>query len=252
MQIKDKVFVITGGASGLGAACARMIAEQGGKAVIADLHDDAGEVLATELQGMFVHCDVSSEADGKNLMQIAAALGPLCGLINCAGIAPAAKILGKNGVHTLELFRKTIEVNLTGSFNMSRLAAETMAGNAVNDDGERGVIILTASIAAFEGQMGQAAYAASKSGVVGLTLPMARDLAGKGIRVMAIAPGIFETPMVHGMPPEVQRALGEMAPFPQRLGRPAEFAHLAKTIIENAMLNGETIRLDGALRMQAR
>lgn len=252
MQIKDKVFVITGGASGLGAACVRMIAEQGGKAIIADLHDEAGEALATELQGTFVHCDVTSEADSKNLMQIAAGSGQLCGVINCAGIAPAAKLLGKDGVHTLELFRQTIEINLIGSFNMSRLAAEAMAGNAVNSDGERGVMILTASVAAFEGQMGQVAYASSKAGVVGLTLPMARDLASKGIRVMTIAPGIFETPLVESMPAEVKQALGKMAPFPQRLGRPAEFAHLAKTIIENAMLNGETIRLDGALRMQAK
>jgi NAD(P)-dependent dehydrogenase (short-subunit alcohol dehydrogenase family) len=252
MQIKDKVFVITGGASGLGAACARMIAAQGGKLVIADLHDDAGAALAAELHGSFVHCDVTSEADGKNVMQIAAGLGQVCGLIHCAGIAPAAKVLGKDGVHALDLFQRTIEVNLSGSFNMARLTAEAMANNPANDDGERGVIILTASIAAFEGQMGQAAYAASKAGVVGLTLPMARDLAGKGIRVMTIAPGIFETPMVLGMPAEVRQALGDMTPFPQRLGRPAEFAHLAKTIIENAMLNGETIRLDGAVRMQAR
>jgi NAD(P)-dependent dehydrogenase (short-subunit alcohol dehydrogenase family) len=250
MQIKDKVFVITGGASGLGAACARMIAEQGGKAVIADLHDEAGEALAAKLQGRFVHCDVTSESDGKNLMQIAAGWGQLCGLINCAGIAPASKMLGKDGVHTLDLFRQTVEVNLIGSFNMSRLAAEAMAGNAVNEDGERGVVLLTASVAAFEGQMGQTAYASSKAGVVGLTLPMARELASKGIRVMTIAPGIFETPMVESMRAEVRQALGKMAPFPQRLGRPAEFAHLAKTIIENAMLNGETIRLDGALRMQ--
>jgi NAD(P)-dependent dehydrogenase (short-subunit alcohol dehydrogenase family) len=252
MQIRGKVFVVTGGASGLGAACARMIAEQGGKAVIADLHDEAGQALATEVRGRFVYCDVTSEADGKNVMQIAAGLGQLCCVINCAGIAPAAKLLGKDGVHTLDLFRKTLEVNLVGSFNMSRLAAEAMAGNAVNENGERGVIILTASVAAFEGQMGQTAYASSKAGVVGLTLPMARDLAGKGIRVMTIAPGIFETPMVESMPAEVRQVLEKMAPFPQRLGRPAEFAHLAQTIIENAMLNGETIRLDGALRMQAR
>jgi NAD(P)-dependent dehydrogenase (short-subunit alcohol dehydrogenase family) len=249
MQIRDKVFVIAGGASGLGAASARMIADQGGKAVIADLNIHAGEALAAELGGVFVRCDVSSEADGRNVMQIAATSGPLCGLINCAGIAPAAKLLGKNGVHSLELFQRVIQVNLAGTFNMSRLAAGIMAGNAANDDGERGVIIMTASVAAFEGQLGQAAYASSKAGVVGLTLPMARDLSRHGIRVMTIAPGIFETPLLHGMSPDVQKTLGEMVPFPQRAGHPSEFAHLAQAIIENAMLNGETIRLDGALRM---
>lgn len=250
MQINDKVFVITGGASGLGAACARMIAEQGGRPVIADLQHEAGKALAAELGGKFVRCDVTSEGDGKNVMQHAAAWGQLCGLINCAGIAPAAKVVGKDGIHSLQLFQQVINVNLVGTFNMSRLAAAAMADNPVNDEGERGIIILTASVAAFEGQLGQAAYASSKAGVVGLTLPMARDLARNGIRVMTIAPGIFETPMLLGMPPEVQKALGDMVPFPQRPGRSAEFAHLAKAIIENVMLNGETIRLDGAIRMQ--
>lgn len=252
MQIKDKVFVIAGGASGLGAASTHMIVEQGGQAVIADLDVEAGNALAEELGSSFVRCDVTSETDGKKVMQVAAELGPLCGLINCAGIAPAAKMLGKNGLHSLELFQHVLTVNLVGTFNMSRLAAEAMAGTAENEEGERGVIIMTASVAAFEGQMGQVAYASSKAGVVGLTLPMARDLSRHGIRVMTIAPGIFETPMLHGMPPEVQKALGEMASFPQRAGRPAEFAHLVMSIIENPMLNGETIRLDGALRMQSK
>lgn len=250
MQIKDRVFAVTGGASGLGGACARMIAEQGGKPLIADLHDQAGKALAAELAGEFVHCDVTSETDGMKLMQRARELGQLGGVINCAGIAPAAKVIGRDGIHSLELFEQVVRINLVGTFNISRLAAEAMADNPENAEGERGVIILTASVAAFEGQLGQAAYAASKAGVVGLTLPMARDLARNGIRVMTIAPGIFETPMLLGMPPDVQKALGDMVPFPHRLGRPSEFAHLAKTIIENAMLNGETIRLDGAIRMR--
>ena len=252
MQIEDNVFLITGGASGLGAATARMIVAAGGKVLLADVQAEAGQALAAELKGAFVQTDVTSEADAMRAVEAAEALGTLRGLINCAGIAPAAKTVGKEGAHSLELFQRTININLVGTFNMARLAAEAMAKNAALDTGERGVIINTASVAAFDGQMGQAAYASSKAAVAGLTLPMARDLARSGIRVMAIAPGIFETPMLMGMPAEVRDALGAMVPFPPRLGKPDEYAHLAKAIIENTMLNGETIRLDGAIRMQAK
>jgi NAD(P)-dependent dehydrogenase (short-subunit alcohol dehydrogenase family) len=252
MQIKDNVFIITGGASGLGAATARMIVAAGGKVLLADVQVEAGQALAAELGGAFVQTDVTSETDAVRTVDAAVALGTLRGLINCAGIAPAAKTVGKEGAHPLELFQRTININLVGTFNMARLAAEAMGKNAAIDTGERGVIINTASVAAFDGQMGQAAYASSKAAVAGLTLPMARDLARSGIRVMAIAPGIFETPMLMGMPAEVRDALGAMVPFPPRLGRPDEYAHLAKAIIENTMLNGETIRLDGAIRMQAK
>ena len=252
MRIQNNVFIITGGASGLGAATARMIAESGGKVVLADLQVDAGEVLATELNGRFVRCDVCSEADGNAVVAAALALGTLRGLVSCAGVAPAVKTLGRDGPHSLEVFQRTVDINLVGTFNMARLAAAAMAQGATTDEGERGVIINTASVAAFDGQMGQVAYGASKAAVAGMTLPMARDLARNGIRVMTIAPGIFETPMLLGMPQEVQDALGAMVPFPPRLGRPSEYAHLAKTIIENVMLNGETIRLDGAIRMSAK
>ena len=251
MQIQNNVFIVTGGASGLGAASARMIANNGGKVVLADLQVEAGEKLATELGGKFVKCDVTSEADGKAVVDTAIAMGTLCGLVNCAGIAPAVKTVGKDGPHPLDVFQRTVNINLIGTFNMARLAADAMSKtDATTSDGERGVIINTASVAAYDGQIGQAAYGASKAAVVGLTLPMARDLSRNGIRVMTIAPGIFETPMLLGMPQEVQDSLGKMVPFPPRLGRPAEYAHLAKTIIENVMLNGETIRLDGAIRMQ--
>jgi NAD(P)-dependent dehydrogenase (short-subunit alcohol dehydrogenase family) len=250
MQIRDSVFIVTGGASGLGAATARMIVENGGKVVLADVQVDAGEKLAGELNGKFIKCDVTSEADGKAAVDAALSFGTLRGLVNCAGVAPAVKTVGKDGPHPLEVFQRTVNINLVGTFNMSRLAADAMGKTEANDQGERGVIINTASVAAYDGQIGQAAYASSKAGVVGLTLPMARDLSRSGIRVMTIAPGIFETPMLLGMPQEIQDALGRMVPFPPRLGRPAEYAHLAKTIIENTMLNGETIRLDGAIRMQ--
>ncbi|NYE62237.1 NAD(P)-dependent dehydrogenase (short-subunit alcohol dehydrogenase family) [Duganella sp. 1224] len=250
MQINDSVFIITGGASGLGAATARMLAAHGGKVVLADLQADAGHTLAAELNGTFLRCDVTSETDGKAVVDAALAQGTLRGLINCAGIAPAAKTVGKDGPHPLDLFQRVIAINLVGTFNMARLAADAMSKNAPLDTGERGVIINTASVAAFDGQIGQAAYASSKAAVAGLTLPMARDLSRNGIRVMTIAPGIFETPMLMGMPQEVQDALGAMVPFPPRLGKPDEYASLAKAIIENPMLNGETIRLDGAIRMQ--
>ena len=250
MQIQDNVFIITGGASGLGAATARMIAAAGGKVVLADVQVEAGQALAAELGGTFVKCDVTSEADGLATVAAATALGTLRGLVNCAGVAPAIKTVGKDGPHPLESFQRAININLVGTFNMARLAADAMGKTAAAEHGERGVIIMTASVAAYDGQIGQAAYGASKAGVVGLTLPMARDLSRSGIRVMTIAPGIFETPMLLGMPQEVQDALGKMVPFPPRLGKPSEYAQLAKTIIENVMLNGESIRLDGAIRMQ--
>ncbi|KIF80475.1 3-hydroxyacyl-CoA dehydrogenase [Noviherbaspirillum autotrophicum] len=250
MQIGSNVFIITGGASGLGAATARMIVDNGGKVVIADVQVEAGEKLATELKGRFVKCDVTSEADAKAVVDAATSMGSLRGLVNCAGIAPAVKTVGKDGPHPLDVFQRTVNVNLIGTFNMARLAADAMSKTDASQDGERGVIINTASVAAYDGQIGQAAYGASKAAVVGMTLPMARDLSRNGIRVMTIAPGIFETPMLLGMPQEVQDALGRMVPFPPRLGKAAEYAHLAKTIIENVMLNGETIRLDGAIRMQ--
>ena len=250
MEIKNRVFIITGGASGLGAATARMIVDNGGKVVLADVQVEAGEKLAAELHGKFVKCDVTSEADVLAVVAAAESMGQLAGLINCAGVAPAVKTVGKDGPHPLEVFQRVININLVGTFNMSRLAAAAMGNGEANAGGERGVIINTASVAAYDGQIGQAAYGSSKAGVVGLTLPMARDLARSGIRVMTIAPGIFETPMLLTMPQEVQDALGKMVPFPSRLGKPAEYAQLAKSIIENAMLNGETIRLDGAIRMQ--
>jgi NAD(P)-dependent dehydrogenase (short-subunit alcohol dehydrogenase family) len=250
MQLNDNVFIVTGGASGLGAATARMIATHGGKVVIADVQTAAGEKLADELQGRFVQCDVTSEQDGLAVINAASKLGTLRGLVNCAGIAPAIKTVGKDGPHPLESFQRTVNINLVGTFNMCRLAADAMSKTEPTSQGERGVIINTASVAAFDGQMGQAAYAASKAAVVGLTLPMARDLARNAIRVMTIAPGIFETPMLLGMPQEVQDALGRSVPFPSRLGKPEEYAQLVKAIIENMMLNGESIRLDGAIRMQ--
>ncbi|MBA5690062.1 SDR family NAD(P)-dependent oxidoreductase [Rugamonas apoptosis] len=250
MQIQDNVFIITGGASGLGAATARMIVAAGGKVVLADVQVEAGQALAAELKGTFVKCDVTSEADGLAVVAAAQALGTLRGLVNCAGVAPAVKTVGKDGPHPLDVFQRTVNINLVGTFNMARLAADAMGKTAAAEHGERGIIINTASVAAFDGQIGQAAYASSKAAVAGMTLPMARDLSRSGIRVMTIAPGIFETPMLLGMPAEVQQALGAMVPFPPRLGKPTEYAHLAKAIIENVMLNGETIRLDGAIRMQ--
>ncbi|WP_186127180.1 SDR family NAD(P)-dependent oxidoreductase [Burkholderia gladioli] len=250
MELRDNVFLITGGASGLGAGTARMLAGAGAKVVLADLNREAGEALARELGGLFTACDVTREDDAKAAVKAATGLGTLRGLINCAGIAPAAKTVGKDGPHALELFAKVVSINLVGTFNMVRLAAAAMSANAPAASGERGVIINTASVAAFDGQIGQAAYAASKAGVAGMTLPLARDLSRNAIRVMTIAPGIFETPMLLGMPQEVQDALGAMVPFPPRLGKPEEYAMLARQILENTMLNGEVIRLDGAIRMQ--
>ena len=249
MDIQGKVFIVTGGASGLGEGTARMLAANGGKVVIADMQVEKGEAIAKELGGAFVQCDVSNEADGQAVVAQAVSMGKLMGLINCAGIAPAEKTVGKSGPHTLSTYTKTIMVNLVGSFNMIRLAADVMSHNEPEATGERGVLISTASVAAYDGQIGQAAYAASKGGVVGMTLPIARDLARNGIRNMTIAPGIFGTPMVFGMPQAVQDALGASVPFPSRLGTPQDYAKLAKHIIENDMLNGEVIRLDGAIRL---
>ncbi len=252
MDIAGKVFIVTGGASGLGEGTARMLAEHGARVVVADMQADKGAAVAKAIGGVFVKCDVSSETDGLAVVQAATGLGKLMGLVNCAGIAPAEKTVGKSGPHALAGFSKTIMVNLVGSFNMIRLAADAMCKNEPEATGERGVLISTASVAAYDGQIGQAAYAASKGGVVGMTLPIARDLARNGIRNMTIAPGIFGTPMLFGMPQEVQDALAAGVPFPSRLGTPADYAKLVKHIIENDMLNGEVIRLDGAIRLAPR
>ncbi|MGI9026778.1 MAG: 3-hydroxyacyl-CoA dehydrogenase [Burkholderiaceae bacterium] len=249
MNIEGKVFIVTGGASGLGAGTVRMLSAHGAKVVIADVQAEAGDKLAKELGQQFVRCDVSVEADGKAVVAAAIAAGKVMGLINCAGIAPAVKTVGRDGAHPLDVFTKTITVNLIGSFNMIRLSAEAMAKNEPEDTMERGVLINTASVAAYDGQIGQAAYAASKGGVVGMTLPVARDLARSGIRCVTIAPGIFATPMMFTMPKDVQDALAASVPFPSRLGTPEDYAKLVHQIITNEMLNGETIRLDGAIRM---
>ncbi|MBU0752076.1 MAG: 3-hydroxyacyl-CoA dehydrogenase [Gammaproteobacteria bacterium] len=253
MQIDRSVFLVTGGASGLGAAVARLLVGLGAKVVVADMNVAAGEALAAQLGGRacFVATNVADEASAKTAVaQAISKFGTLQGLVNCAGIVHAEKTVGRDGAHALDSFRRVIDVNLVGTFNMIRLAAEAMAANEPNSSGERGVIVNTASVAAFDGQMGQAAYAASKAGIAGMTLPIARDLARSGIRVMTIAPGIFETPMMAGMAAEVQEALGKMVPFPSRLGRPEEFAMLVGQVVENPYLNGEVIRLDGAIRMQ--
>jgi len=252
MDIEGKVFIVTGAASGLGEGTARMLATAGGKVVLADRQQDKGEAVAREIGGAFVHCDVTNEADAQATVARAVASGKLMGLVNCAGIGPAQKTVGKQGAHDLALFTQTIMINLVGSFNMIRLAAQAMQANEAETTGERGVLISTASVAAYDGQMGQAAYAASKAGIVGMTLPIARDLAKSGIRNMTIAPGIFGTPMLFAMPQEVQDALAASVPFPSRLGSPHDFAKLVQHIIENDMLNGEVIRLDGAIRMAAK
>jgi NAD(P)-dependent dehydrogenase (short-subunit alcohol dehydrogenase family) len=252
MDIAGKVFIVTGGASGLGEGTARRLAAAGGKVLIADMQVEKGESVAAEIGGAFVKCDVSSEADGQAVVAKAVSMGKLMGLVNCAGIATAEKTVGKTGPHSLALFVKTINVNLIGTFNMIRLAADAMCKNEPESTGERGAIINTASVAAYDGQIGQAAYSATKGGVVGMTLPIARDLARNGIRNMTIAPGIFGTPMMFGMPQEVQDALAAAVPFPSRLGTPLDYAKLAQHIFENDMLNGEVIRLDGAIRLAPR
>jgi NAD(P)-dependent dehydrogenase (short-subunit alcohol dehydrogenase family) len=252
MEIKNNVFIVTGGASGLGGGTARMLAQAGGKVLIADVQADRGEALAKELGAnvRFMKCDVTSEADGQAAVAAATAMGPLRGLVNCAGVAIGEKTVGKEAPHALASFQRVININLVGSFNMIRLAAAAMSRQEPTAEGERGVIVNTASVAAFDGQIGQAAYAASKGGIVGMTLPVARDLSRSGIRCVTIAPGIFETPMLLGMPQEVQDSLGRQVPFPSRLGKPAEYAGLVAAILGNLMLNGETIRLDGAIRLQ--
>jgi len=255
MDLKQVVALVTGGASGLGEATIRRIVNDGGKAIILDLAVERGEKLASELGGsaLFFKTDVSSaESVQAALEQAVKVFGRINVVVNCAGIGVAEKVLGKKGPHSLESFSKTIQINLIGSFNVIRLAAEYMASNEPNAGNERGVIINTASVAAYEGQIGQAAYSASKGGIVGMTLPIAREMAAHGIRVMTIAPGLFETPMFEALPEEARKSLGAMTPFPSRLGYPEEFALLVKSIVENPMLNGTTIRLDGAIRMQPR
>lgn len=252
MQIAERVFIVTGAASGLGAASARMLALAGARVVMADVAAGPGEALARELgaQCRFVAADVADATAGQSVVDVVlTTFGAVHGLINCAGIAPAEKILGRDGIHMLETFERVLRVNLLGSFNMIRLVSLAMSKNEPGEDRERGVIINTASVAAFDGQVGQAAYSASKAGVAGMTLPLARELSRHGIRVMTIAPGVFETPMMASMPETVRESLGAMVPFPPRLGKPEEYANLARHIIENVMLNGEVIRLDGALRM---
>ncbi len=255
MQIAGRTFLVTGGASGLGAATARRLVAAGGNAVIADTNAEQGKKLALDIgtRAGFFPMDVTDELQvAKAITGASEKFGALHGAISCAGIAPGERLLGKNGPHRLDSFRRAVEINLIGTFNVLRLAAQAIADNQPDAEGERGVIINTASIAAYDGQIDQAAYSASKAGVAGLTLPAARELARVGIRVMTIAPGIFETPMVAGFSPELQQALAAQVPFPPRLGRPDEFAALVEHIILNTMLNGEVIRLDGALRMLAK
>ena len=252
MRIEDYTFMVTGGGSGLGAATVRRLAGAGATVVIADINEDAATALVSELgdRARFVATDVTDETSTQAAIDAAtAAFDALHGLVNCAGVGPAMKVLGRRGTHRIEDFAKTVDINLIGTFNAIRLAAAAMVDNAPSEAGERGVIVNTASVAAFDGQIGQAAYSASKAAIVGMTLPVARDLSRNGIRVGAIAPGIFETPMLAGLPKEAQDSLGKQVPFPSRLGRPDEYAALVAHICENTMLNGECIRLDGAIRM---
>jgi NAD(P)-dependent dehydrogenase (short-subunit alcohol dehydrogenase family) len=253
MNIAGSSALITGGASGLGAATARRLAGQGARVVIADLNREAGLALEQELGARFVEADVADDASMRQAFDAArAAYGTVHILVCCAGVATPAKVLGKDGPLDLQRFARVIQINLVGTFNAIRLAAELMVENVPNQEGERGVIISTASVAAFDGQIGQPAYSASKAGVAGMTLPIARELARYGIRVVSIAPGLFDTPLLAGLPEPARVALGQQVPFPARLGRPDEYAALAQQIIENTMLNGETIRLDGAIRMTPR
>ncbi len=252
MQVKDHVFLISGGASGLGAATARLLASDGGKIVIADLNADAGKGLVEEIgaNAAFVECDVTKADDVQAAVETALSkYGAIHGGISCAGTGAAMRTVTKAGPHDIDAFSRIIEINLIGTFNVIRLAANAMATNEPGEDGDRGVLINTASVAAFDGQIGQAAYSASKGGIVGMTLPVARDLAGLAIRCVTIAPGLFNTPLLAALPDDVKAALGASVPYPKRLGHPEEYASLAKQIVENNMLNGETIRLDGAIRM---
>jgi len=255
MNVKDCIAVVTGGASGLGEATVRNFVSQGARAVILDIQVDRGEALAKELGGdvIFANADVTKEEDVQAAINKAInAFGGINVLINCAGVGDPGKVLGKKGPMTLDFFKKIVGVNLIGTFNVIRLAVEKMAGNTPNEEGERGVIVNTASVAAYDGQIGQPAYAASKGGIVSMTLPIARECASYGIRVLTIAPGIFDTPMMASIPEEARISLGKMVPFPPRLGKPPEYAHLVQAIIENPMLNGECIRLDGSIRMAPR
>lgn len=255
MQLNGSTFIVTGGSSGLGAATVRRFHAAGARVVIADVNTEIGQQLAAELGASAAFCktDVTSEADAQSAVNTAQKrFGALTGLVNCAGIGTAERVVGKKGPHRLDVFTRLININLVGTFNMIRLAAAAMQSGAPSASGERGVIVNTASVAAYEGQVGQAGYAASKGGIVSMTLPIARELASSGIRVVTIAPGLFQTPMMAGLPPEVQESLGNSVPFPARLGRPQEYAALAQHIVENEMLNGATIRLDGALRMAPR
>ncbi len=253
MELPNKGVLVTGGASGLGAACVRLLSQAGAKVVIADLNEELGNALANELgaSARFVKTNVVDEESAQAAVKAAVdAFGGLHVTINCAGIGVAEKTVSKRGPASLAAFTRVINVNLIGTFNVIRLAATAMAENQPDAEGERGVIINTASVAAFDGQIGQAAYSASKGGIVGMTLPIARDLASYGIRVMTIAPGLFDTPLLAGLPEAAKQSLGQQVPFPPRLGQPSEYAALAKHIIENYMLNGEVVRLDGAIRMQ--
>ncbi len=255
MDINGSVAVITGGASGLGEASVRNLAKQGAKVSILDFAEDRGQKVASELGDAVIFCmtDITDEGNVQAAMdKTIEAFGAIHVAINCAGVGIPAKVLGKEGPMTMDHFNKVVQINLIGTMNVIRLAAEKMVANAPNADGEKGVVINTASVAAFDGQVGQAAYSASKAGVAGITLPVAREFADYGIRVMTIAPGIFDTPMLLGLPENVKEALNKMVPFPKRLGKPDEFAGLVQHIIENPMLNGEVIRLDGAIRMAAR
>ncbi len=255
MQLQDKTIFVTGGASGLGAACARLLIQSRANVAIADLNGETGNALAKELgnAALFLETNVAEEVSVQNSVKSTLErFGGLHGVINCAGIGAAGKVIGRDGPLKLEAFTRVINVNLIGTFNVIRLATAAMIENTPNEGGERGVIINTASIAAFDGQIGQAAYSASKGGIVGMTLPIARELARYGIRVMTIAPGIFETPLLGTLPEAARHALEQQVPFPPRLGRPEEYAALAKHIMENEMLNGEVVRLDGAIRMSVK
>ena len=253
MNITQAFAVITGGASGLGNAVAQYLAKRGAQVTILDIQEGPGQLAAADIgeQARFIRCDVTSESEVNAAMEAASkAMGGLNFLINCAGVVGAGRVLGRNGPMAGDFFAKVVQINLIGTFLCDKAAASIMQRNTANADGERGVIIHTSSVAAFEGQIGQAAYSATKAGIAGMTLPLAREFAAFGIRVMSIAPGIFHTPMVGGMPPDVQASLGAQVPFPARLGRPEEYARMVESIFEIAMLNGETIRLDGAIRMQ--
>jgi NAD(P)-dependent dehydrogenase (short-subunit alcohol dehydrogenase family) len=254
MEIYGKTAIVTGGASGLGGATAKRLVDAGLNVVIADINEEVGQAHAEQLgQAVFVKTDVSSPEDMQGAIDTAMqTFGGLHVLINCAGVGLAMRTIGKEGAHPLDLFERVLRVNLIGTFNAIRLASLVMAENLPNEDGERGVIVNTASVAAFDGQIGQAAYSASKGGIVGMTLPIARDLSRHGVRVCTIAPGLFDTPLLAGLPEAARLSLGQQVPFPSRLGRPTEYAQLVQSIIENPMLNGEIIRLDGALRMGPR